>query len=65
LEKAGEAARKSGIEELFVFGESTAVATSFGSLLQGEAYTVDVEINPREDLVALPYSSGTTGLPKA
>jgi acyl-CoA synthetase (AMP-forming)/AMP-acid ligase II len=23
-----------------------------------------VEINPREDLVALPYSSGTTGLPK-
>ena len=64
LEKASEAARESGIEELFVFGESTAGTTSFGSLLQGEAYTVEVEINPREDLVALPYSSGTTGLPK-
>jgi acyl-CoA synthetase (AMP-forming)/AMP-acid ligase II len=64
LDKASEAAREAGIEELFVFGERTDKATSFESLLQGEADVVDVEINPREDLVVLPYSSGTTGLPK-
>src|SRR5260370_41510978 len=45
LEKASEAAREANIEELFVFGESTAGATSFGTLLLGEAYTVDVVIN--------------------
>jgi len=64
LTKVSEAVREANIEELFVFGESAAGATSFESLLQGEAYPVDVEINPREDLVALPYSSGTTGFPK-
>lgn len=63
LEKAHEAAREAGVDEVFVFGE-TADATPFASLLGEERFTGQVEINPREDLVALPYSSGTTGLPK-
>jgi acyl-CoA synthetase (AMP-forming)/AMP-acid ligase II len=39
-------------------------ATAFDSLLESDGDVPRVEINPRKDLVALPYSSGTTGLPK-
>ncbi|HEX6728666.1 MAG TPA: AMP-binding protein, partial [Pyrinomonadaceae bacterium] len=63
LEKAQLAAQDAGVEEVFVFGEA-AGATPFASLLGEERFTGQIEINPREDLVALPYSSGTTGLPK-
>jgi len=63
IEKARAAAQQSKIEELFVFGEADD-ATPFGSLLDSDGDVPHVEINPREDLVALPYSSGTTGLPK-
>ena len=30
----------------------------------GSACPEGVEINPREDVATIPYSSGTTGLPK-
>src|SRR5215468_1815022 len=64
LLKAAEAAREAQIDKLFVFGLAEG-ATSFDSLLAETNQPLpDVEINPREDLVALPYSSGTTGLPK-
>jgi len=70
LEKATAAAREAGIEELFIFekagcgtGEVNG-ATPFSSLLDSDGDFPAVSINPREDLVALPYSSGTTGLPK-
>ena len=63
VDKAREAADLSKVEELFVFGEAED-ATPFDSLLQSDGDVPRVEINPREDLVALPYSSGTTGLPK-
>jgi acyl-CoA synthetase (AMP-forming)/AMP-acid ligase II len=64
IEKARIAARQSKIEELFVFGEAEDGATPFDSLLQSNGEVPQVDINPREDFVALPYSSGTTGLPK-
>jgi acyl-CoA synthetase (AMP-forming)/AMP-acid ligase II len=63
LEKAQKAARNAGAEEVFVFGEAEG-ATPFASLVGDEKLSRQVEINPQEDLVALPYSSGTTGLPK-
>ena len=63
IDKARDAARKAGIEELFVFGEAEG-ATPFTSLFASHSQSPKVKINPREDLVALPYSSGTTGLPK-
>src|SRR5882762_7899207 len=63
VEKAREATEQSRVEELFAFGEAES-ATPFDSLLQSDGDVPLVEINPREDLVALPYSSGTTGLPK-
>ena len=61
-EKATEA-HKIGIEEVFVFGSAQG-ATSFDSLLIDNGRAEQVEIDPLEDLIALPYSSGTTGLPK-
>lgn len=63
LEKAMAAARQSKVEEIFVLGEA-AGAPPFASLLQGDGQLPDVAINPKADLIVLPYSSGTTGLPK-
>jgi acyl-CoA synthetase (AMP-forming)/AMP-acid ligase II len=62
-EKAEQAARESGVSEVFVFGE-TERGTPFGSLLAAECHPPVVLIDPREDVVVIPYSSGTTGLPK-
>jgi acyl-CoA synthetase (AMP-forming)/AMP-acid ligase II len=62
-DKAFEAAQDAGIEEVFVFGSAPG-ATSFDTLLIDNGRAEQVEIDPMEDLVALPYSSGTTGLPK-
>ncbi len=63
IDKAREAAEHAGIEELITFGHAEG-ATPFVSLLEGEGEPPQVEINTREDLAVLPYSSGTTGLPK-
>ncbi len=63
IDKARAAAEAAQIEELFVFGESEG-ATAFASLLESNGDVPAVEIDPRNDLVVLPYSSGTTGLPK-
>jgi acyl-CoA synthetase (AMP-forming)/AMP-acid ligase II len=62
VEKVSQAARDAGIEELFVFGSADG-ATSFDTLMIDNGRLDQVEVDP-EDLVALPYSSGTTGLPK-
>jgi acyl-CoA synthetase (AMP-forming)/AMP-acid ligase II len=63
LQKAQAAGSQSGIEEIFVFGEAEGT-TPFAELLESKGDLPEVEINPSEDLVVLPYSSGTTGLPK-
>ena len=63
IDKVTEAARDAGVEELFVFGSAPG-ATSFDTLLVDNGRAEQVEIDPLKDLVALPYSSGTTGLPK-
>jgi len=63
LDKAQEAARKSGVEAVYVFGAAEG-ARPFAELLQGGGDPPKVAIDPGKDLVVLPYSSGTTGLPK-
>jgi len=63
LDRALPAAEKVGVEEVFVLGEAEG-ATPFSELLRTGAEPPDVRIDPAEDLAALPYSSGTTGLPK-
>jgi acyl-CoA synthetase (AMP-forming)/AMP-acid ligase II len=63
LEAATAAAERAGVEEIFVYGEADG-AVPFQSLAQAGGEPPKVLIDPGEDLVALPYSSGTTGLPK-
>lgn len=63
MDKARQAANDAGVEEIFVFGEAEG-ATPFSSLLADNGRAEQVAIDATEDLVALPYSSGTTGLPK-
>jgi acyl-CoA synthetase (AMP-forming)/AMP-acid ligase II len=63
LEVAREAAERAGIEELFVIGEGEG-ATPFAELFGDPAEAPEVGIDPDSDLAVLPYSSGTTGLPK-
>jgi acyl-CoA synthetase (AMP-forming)/AMP-acid ligase II len=63
LEKATAAARRSRVEEIFVYGEA-AGATPFASLVRAGGEPPRVAIDPAGDLIALPYSSGTTGLHK-
>jgi acyl-CoA synthetase (AMP-forming)/AMP-acid ligase II len=63
LDKAKEAAAAAGVREIFVLGEGEG-ATPAAALLATEGDPPEVEFDPAVDVVALPYSSGTTGLPK-
>lgn len=61
LETAKKAAAAAGIEEIYVLGEGD--ATPLTSVF-GEPLTEQVKVDYAEHVVALPYSSGTTGLAK-
>jgi acyl-CoA synthetase (AMP-forming)/AMP-acid ligase II len=63
LGKASAAAEQADVEEIFVYGEAPG-ATPFSSLLRPGIESPQVPVDPASDLVALPYSSGTTGLHK-
>ena len=64
VEKALSAGTLKGIR-CFVIGRAKN-CESISSLLadDGNAFPKDVKINPKEDVVALPFSSGTTGVSK-
>jgi acyl-CoA synthetase (AMP-forming)/AMP-acid ligase II len=64
-ETAVAAARAINLREVFVLGDAGVAdeVTSFDAL-QYHQSAAEIEIDPREDIVALPYSSGTTGWPK-
>jgi acyl-CoA synthetase (AMP-forming)/AMP-acid ligase II len=64
LDKALEAMGRSGVQEVFVLGDAASGATPFASLLQSDGQVPEVTFDYANDVVALPYSSGTTGLPK-
>jgi len=63
LDKAHEAGLAAGLEETFVLGHAPS-AIPFEELLAKEGPPPEVTIDPRRDVVVLPYSSGTTGMPK-
>ena len=63
MDRATEAIKGLPIEEVFVFGEAQG-ATPFADLMSQPAEAFTVDIDPANDLVALPYSSGTTGVAK-
>ncbi|XP_045602015.1 uncharacterized protein [Procambarus clarkii] len=54
------------IRHIIVIGPAEEGQLSLQDLLKddGTAFPHNVQINPQEDMVTLPYSSGTTGLPK-
>src|SRR6478672_4304856 len=65
-EAAIAVARAIDLREVFVLGESNIAddVTSFSELQKHDGRATPPDINPRGDVVALPYSSGTTGWPK-
>ncbi len=63
LDRAAPAADRAGVEEIFVF-ETADSATPFASLAEFDGRAPAMIFDPANDLVALPYSSGTTGLCK-
>jgi acyl-CoA synthetase (AMP-forming)/AMP-acid ligase II len=63
LANAREGSRGTAVEELFVLGEADG-ASPYDALLANDGDPPEVEIDAANDVVALPYSSGTTGLQK-
>lgn len=63
MDQARPAAATAGISNIFVIGEAEG-AIPFASLMANEDAVPPVRIDPRGDVAALPYSSGTTGFPK-
>ena len=65
MDNVREAARQvSSLREIFVLGDPVEGTTPFTSLLTHGDQPPKVTIDAKKNLVALPYSSGTTGLPK-
>ncbi len=62
LEKAQAAIQGLKIQ-LFVFDDAASIP-SLKSLIDANNEPPQIKIDPKNDVVALPYSSGTTGLPK-
>jgi acyl-CoA synthetase (AMP-forming)/AMP-acid ligase II len=63
MDRAAEAAKQAGVDEVFVLGEAEG-ATPFADLMRAGDQPPTVDIDPLTDLAVLPYSSGTTGFPK-
>lgn len=63
MEKARSVTGATNVKKIFVIGEAEN-AISISSLLSHSFELPDVSIDPRNDIAALPYSSGTTGFPK-
>jgi len=64
LDCAREAAEMAGgIDEIFTF-DGAPGTTPFAELLEADELVEGPPIDPAKDLVALPYSSGTTGISK-
>ncbi|CAN5594816.1 AMP-binding protein [soil metagenome] len=65
LQVVREASAGTEVEEIVVLGDAGGGSEgTIDSLIADPAGFQKVDINPKEDLVVLPYSSGTTGLPK-
>lgn len=64
LERVREPAARAGIRNIFVFGEGSGDAIGFDGLQRHGSTIPKITIDPKNDLIALPYSSGTTGRSK-
>jgi acyl-CoA synthetase (AMP-forming)/AMP-acid ligase II len=64
LDTARKAAEEVGLTDIVVVGESEGEEPTLADLLAEGGEAPELDIDPAEDLAVLPYSSGTTGLPK-
>jgi acyl-CoA synthetase (AMP-forming)/AMP-acid ligase II len=64
LDRALPAAAAAGVDEVFVLGDAPEGTTPFTDLLGGDGAPPSPSIDPATHVVALPYSSGTTGFAK-
>jgi acyl-CoA synthetase (AMP-forming)/AMP-acid ligase II len=64
LDTAREAAAEAGVKNIVVIGDAPEGTMAFTELFGDPEAAPEVDIDPAEDLAVLPYSSGTTGLPK-
>lgn len=63
MDRALAAVKGTAVQEIFVLGEAEGT-TPFMALMQSDGQLPHVTIDPHNDLVVLPYSSGTSGKPK-
>jgi acyl-CoA synthetase (AMP-forming)/AMP-acid ligase II len=63
MDRAVAAVEKTPVDEIVVLDGMEGHADLF-DLLGADAPSVQIDVDPANDLVTLPYSSGTTGLPK-
>jgi acyl-CoA synthetase (AMP-forming)/AMP-acid ligase II len=63
MDRATAAVEKTPVDEIIVLDGAEGHANLL-DLLGSDAPSAQVDIDPANDLVTLPYSSGTTGLPK-
>ncbi len=63
LEHAQTAVLDTAVKEIFTF-DAAKDSTPFTDLLREAGVLPDIHIDPKNDVVTLPYSSGTTGFPK-
>ena len=64
LETARKAADEVGLADIVIVGESAGDEPTLADLLAEGGDLPEPDIDPEKDIVVLPYSSGTTGLPK-
>ncbi len=63
IETAEKAIEGTAVTRIIVVGETTD-HTPFAELMAAEPFEGHAAVDPAEDVVVIPYSSGTTGLPK-
>jgi acyl-CoA synthetase (AMP-forming)/AMP-acid ligase II len=64
LDTARKAADEVGLTDIVIVGESSGDEPTLADLLAEGGDAPEPDIDPENDLAVLPYSSGTTGLPK-
>ena len=63
LDAAREAAERAGVKDVYVVGEANG-AKPFSELFADPRGAPALDVDPASHIAVLPYSSGTTGLPK-
>jgi 4-coumarate--CoA ligase len=64
VDTASAACEGTEVDTIWVIGDAPDGTVPFADLMQADPLAEQVEVDVMEDVMVLPYSSGTTGLPK-